>query len=160
MKQTAKTWMQTILFSVILYITGKFLFDRLFAFFEPAVDGIIFRIRELDGQWRTSTLFSCLLALIPVMVVFMWLFAPVVSWLRRTGSVLVILLFMTAAILVRHQQVKMYFTRVVKPFFLSKGRFNVDYPIDPVNFVYYMFAGLCIGWIISWLLFRQKSNKD
>jgi len=159
MKPAAQTWILTGLLSIILLVTGKFVFTGLFGFFEPRIDGIIFHIRELEGKWKTSTLFSCMLALVPVLLVLMWRFAPVVSSIRRVGSVLIILIFMIAGILIRHQEVKMYFMRVVKPFFLRKGQFNVNYPIDPVNFVYYMFTGFCIGYIISYFLFTQNKKQ-
>jgi hypothetical protein len=159
MKHAFKTGLPAGLIAVALFVTGKLIFSKLFRFFEPHIDGIVFRIRELDAGWKTSTLFSLMLALIPFMIISLWLFAPVVSSIRRIGSILIMLIFMIAGILIRHQEVKMYFIRVVKPFFLRKGQVNVDYPIDPVNFVYYMFAGFCIGYILSYFLFRQKKVK-
>ena len=158
MKQTPGIWIKAGLLSIAFFIIARAVFARLFGFFEPRVDGIIFQIRELDG-WSTSMLFSCLLALVPVLVVLMWRLAPVVSLAGRVASVLTILIFIIAGILVRHQMVAHYFISVVRPFFLSKGRLNVTYPIDPVNFVYYMFGGLCIGWTVSFLLYRQWKKR-
>jgi hypothetical protein len=156
MKRHDKRWIQTEIIAIILFALGKLLFIMLFGFFEPHVDGIEFRIRELDRFLKTSTLFSLMLAIIPFLMGCMWRLAPVVSTSRKIISVFIPLLFMMAGIVLRHSQVKNYFIRVVKPYFLSKGQLRVDYPIDPLNFVYYMSAGFCIGFILCWLLLKQK----
>jgi hypothetical protein len=159
MKRTGNIWIRTAILSILLFVIGKLLFARLFGFFEPHIDGIDFRIRELDQFINTSTLFSLMLVLICFVMVFMWKFAPVVAAIRKIISVMIVLLFMSTGIGLRHFQVRNYFIRVVKPYFLSKGQFKVDYPIDPRNFVYYMAAGFCMAFIIAWLFLKQKIKQ-
>ncbi len=159
MMKSKRLWFVTGLASILLFITGKLAFKKLFGFFEPRVDGIVLRIRELNGVIKTSTLFSIMLAAIPLVIVLTWVIVPVISLARRISNVVFILIFMITGIVLRHQAVKGYFTNIVRPYFLKKGQLNVDYPIDPVHFVYYMFTGFCIGCIISCFLFRQKIVK-
>jgi hypothetical protein len=159
MKRPDKIWINTGIISIVFFALGKLMFTTLFGFFEPNVDGIAFRIRELDRFVSTSTLFSMMFAVIPFAIVFIWQVAPVVSTIRRIISVIIPLLFMIAGIVLRHYQVKNYFTRVVKPYFLAKGQLHVDYPIDPLNFVFYMSAGFCIGLVLSWLFLKQKIRR-
>ena len=70
-----------------------------------------------------------------------------------------ILIFIAIGIFARHQQVKIYFTTVIKPALLTNGKTSVTYPIDPVNFVYYIFSGLFIGCIVSYISFKKKKAK-
>jgi len=149
-------YLPVIIISILLFIGGEITFVRLFGFFEPKIPGILFEITEQDRIVKTSVLFSLTLALVPVLVALTWRLAPGISINKKIASVLIIFIFIGAAILVRHREVKMYFTRVVRPYFLAKNMVSVRYPIDPVNFVYYMLGGLCIGCIISWFLFRHK----
>ena len=67
-----------------------------------------------------------------------------------------ILTFVATGIFARHQQVKIYFTLVVRPALLTNGRTSINYPIDPVNFVHYILAGLLIGCIVSYVFLKKK----
>ena len=149
----------TLLSSIAFFAIGQLLFDRAFKFFEPQVDGILFQITEHSATVKTSVLFSLTLALIPVLTVFTWRLAHIISLNKKIASALVILIFIVTGIFVRHQEVKIYFTTVVKPAVLTNGKTSMTYPIDPVNFVYYIFSGLSVGCIISYILFRKKRSK-
>ncbi len=147
-----------LLLSTILFVLGQAVFIGLFGFFEPKIDGITFQIIERRMGLKTSILFSITLALVPVLVVLTWQLSPVISAGKRLASVLIILIFMISAIGIRHQEVKTFFNTVVKKIILSNGSHAVNYPIDPVNFVYYMIGGLCTGCIVSFFLFRRKKG--
>jgi hypothetical protein len=58
MKEPGKIWKRTWIISTILFASGELLFTEGFGFFEPHVDGIVFRIREQDRFVNTSTLIS------------------------------------------------------------------------------------------------------
>ena len=145
----------TLLLSIALFILGQLLYVKAFKFFEPAVDGILFQITEGKAILKTSLLFSLSLALIPILIVLTWRFSHLISLNKKFASALIILFFIVLGIFARHQQVKMYFTTVVKPAVLTNGTTNMTYPIDPVNFVYYIFFGLLIGCIVSCILFKK-----
>jgi hypothetical protein len=138
---------------------GQLLFDKAFNFFEPHVDGILFQIIERSSILKTSILFSLSVALIPILIVLTWRLAHIISINKKIASALMILIFIAIGIFARHQEVKIYFTTVVKPALLTNGRTSITYPIDPVNFVYYIFAGLFIGCIVSYILFKKKKSK-
>jgi hypothetical protein len=138
---------------------GQLLFDKAFNFFEPHVDGILFQIIERSSILKTSILFSLSVALIPILIVLTWRLAHIISINKKIASALMILIFIAIGIFARHQEVKIYFTTVVKPALLTNGRTSITYPIDPVNFVYYIFAGLFIGCIVSYILFKKRNLK-
>jgi membrane protease YdiL (CAAX protease family) len=149
-----------ILLCIVIFMLAKLLFTAVFGFFEPAVPGIEFEIIERNPVWKTSWLFAALLAFIPLALLALWRGVPIVSTSRRLLSVIIILLMMVAAIYIRHTEVRTYFNRVVVPFFQKKGQAHVVYPIDPVNFVYYMFIGLFAGLVICWLVFRNHRRRN
>ena len=144
------------LLCIVIFIIGKLLFTTVFGFFEPSVPGIQFSIIERNPVWRTSWVFAALLALIPLSLLLIWRLGNIISTAKRLLSVIIVFLLLAAAIYIRHMQVRNYFNRVVVPFFQKKGQTNVVYPIDPVNFVYYMATGLFAGLVICWLVFRRR----
>lgn len=160
MSNSKAIYIPALILSVVLFIMGQIFFVSVFSFFEPAVEGITFQITELNTIVKTSVLFSLLLALIPVLIVLVWRSGKIILLNRRIAAVLIVLLFISAAILVRHYFVKMYFTRIVNPALLPGGEKIMTYPLDPVNFVYYMYVALVLGAIVSYFMFRSKSKKN
>lgn len=157
MKLSKKILLLTALLSVILFALGLMVYEKLFALFEPQVDGIVFQITEGSGTFKTSLLFSLAAALIPRLTVLTWQLGPIISSTKRFASVVTILIFIVTAIVVRHEEVKTYFNSIAKKLVASNNNMTFTYPIDPVNFVYYMLAGLCIGCIISYFLFKERA---
>jgi hypothetical protein len=140
-------------------VVGQLLFVKSFKLFEPQVEGILFQITEHQATLKTSILFSLLLFLIPIFIVFTWRLSHIISLNRKIASALFILIFIVIGIFARHQEVKIYFTTVVRPALLTNGKTNVIYPIDPKNFIYYMFAGLLTGSILAFIFFRQGTKS-
>lgn len=147
-------FLRVLLLSVALFVLGQVAFTGLFEFFEPKIEGILFQV---PGPFsRTSLLFSFVLACIPVLLLSIWRFAPIISSTKKIASLVTVFIFMAIGILLRRQSVKIYFIKVVKPVVAPNSNMHVLYPIDPIRFVYYIIAGLCIGCIVSYFLFRQK----
>ena len=156
MKGHYKLIIRAALLSIALFVTGKILFSSIFSFFEPVVDGIFFQVTDRGGKLPTSLLFSFVLSLMPLVILLAWRFGSILSPSRRIYFIIITLALTAAAIFVRHKEVKIYFDKVVRPVLLSQNRLPMQYPINPVNFVYYMIGGFLIGAIISFFLFRQK----
>lgn len=159
MNHSKTIYIRILIFAIVLFALGQLLFVTAFKFFEPQVDGILFQITEHNATVKTSVLFSLTLALIPILMVLTWRLAQISSLNKKIASVLVILIFIVIGIFARHQEVKIYFTTVVKPVILTNGKTSITYSIDPVNFVYYIFSGLCVGCIVSYILFKKKQSK-
>ena len=157
MKSFKIIYIQTGLLSIALFILGQFISFTVFQFFEPKVDGITFQITEHNGKIKASLLFSLLLGLIPVLTILTWKLGRIASLNRKIASIFTILIFLVIPILIRHTAVKSYLAGLSKRLIAQKT--NMTYPIDPINFVYYMFIGLCFGYIISYFLFRTKRKQ-
>lgn len=158
MKSRTPTIIALLAISILLFLIGQIAFTSFFQFAEPNVAGISFQVTDGGGVIKTSLIFSCTLLLIPILVYLLWRVTPINSSRRRIASLLIVLLFISLGIFVRHQEVKTYFVRVVRPALLTKGKAQIDYPIDPINFVYYLIGGLCLGLITSWLLLKHKGK--
>jgi len=158
LKISKNIYIWTLGFSIILFVLGQLLFVKAFKLFEPQIDGIFFQIIEHKATLKTSTCFSLLLFLIPIFIALTWRLGYITSLNKKIASTLFILIFVTIGIFARHQEVKIYFTTVVKPALLTNGKTSIIYPIDPLNFVYYMFAGLIIGSILAFVLFKQRKK--
>ena len=158
MTRSKTIFLCTLLISIALLALGQFLFADIFKLFEPQIEGISFQIAESKAVVKTSVLFSLLLFLIPVFIILSWRLAHITSLNKKIASALFIIIFITIGIFARHQEVKIYFTTVVKPALLTNGRTSVIYPIDPINFVYYMFAGLITGCTLAFIFFRQRKK--
>jgi len=155
MKSSKKEVILAGLIAIAFFILGQLLWSNLFKFFEPKIKGIEFRIIESNSKTiKTSLLVSLTLALIPILTVLIWRLGSIISSTRRIAVSLTILAFIAIGIMIRHAAVRAYFTRIANNINPSKEK-DVIYPLDP-DFGYYMFAGLCIGFIVSYLLFRQK----
>lgn len=157
MKSSKITYIQTGLLSIVLFILAYFLSFTVFQFVEPKVDGITFQITEHNGTINASLLFSLLLGLIPVLTILTWKVGRIVSLNRKVASIFTILIFLIIPILIRHTAVKSYLAGLSKRLIAQKT--NMTYPIDPINFVYYLFIGLFLGCIISYFLFRTKTKQ-
>ena len=159
MKPSFKIYAAAAVMGMLLFTAGKWLFVHLFGFFEPTVNGISFQIIERPGIIKTSTLFAGALVLMPALTAMIIRFAPIVSAGRKTAAVATVLIFTVLAIFLRHQEVKSYFTYLVNNNNLLHGNSSVIYPIDPVNFVYYMMGGFSVGCMVAFFLFRRRKMK-
>ena len=159
MNPSKTIYIWTFVVSIAFFIAGRLLFLKAFNFFEPSVDGIVFQIIEHNEVLKTSILFSLTVALMPLLVVLTWRHAHIISIDKKVASALIILIFVTIGIFARQQQVKIYFIKVVKPALLTSDKPSITYPIDPVVFVYYIFACLFIGCFVSYILFRKKHHN-
>lgn len=160
LKPSKTIYVPTLILSVTLFILGQVLFVNTFKLFEPQIDGIFFQITEHNATLKTSIIFSFLLFVIPVFIVLTWRLAHITSFRKKIASALFILIFITIGIFMRHQEVKTYFTTVVRPALLTKDKTSITYPIDPINFVYYMLAGLITGCVLTFVFFRQRTKYN
>lgn len=157
MKRPVAIVLQLSLAAIALFILGIVIYPSLFLLLEPKVQGIDFVITDMGRYINTSLLFPLILALSPVLVFFTWKQGAIVSPGRKLTALLIILAFIIIAIFLRHLAVKAYFTHIAKE--IAPIGTHISYPIDPVNFVYYMIAGLCIGCVVACFLLRKPGSS-
>lgn len=146
------------LLAVSLCVLGMYIYTPLFTLFEPKVEGISLQVTDPGEIFKTSVIFSLILALSPLLIFATWSLGPIVSFTKRFATVLTVLAVISIAIFIRHQSVKSYFTGVAKNMTPKASGIQLAYPLDPVNFAYYMFAGLCIGCLLAYFMYREHKN--
>jgi hypothetical protein len=159
MNQTKQLYLGTLIISIAFFLLGQMVFLRFFDSLEPQFDLITLQAIELRNGIPSSFLFSLTLFLIPILTFATWRLAPIISRNKKIASGLIILIFITLGIWMRHQEVKAFYTYLLKNHLILIGNKPVIQSVDPVRFVYHMFAGLCVGCIVSFLLLRQISSS-
>ncbi|HLY70923.1 MAG TPA: hypothetical protein VKR53_14420 [Puia sp.] len=158
MDASRKRLIYLLVFTGMLLIAGKLIFEKLFGFFEPSIPGISFQIRESPGLLSTSRLFALTLAAMPALVLLSWRLGGIRSSPdRKTSSLLIMLLFTVAAVWIRHKEVRTFFL-VNLDSIIPPGKESVLYPIDPRNFVYYMLGGFFTGWLLTVIFLRPRKS--
>jgi hypothetical protein len=155
MKRPAVNFLWVLLLSIILFVAGIFIYEPLFMFFEPNVEGVKLQVVQMGILAGSMLLFSLVLALIPVLLFWTWKLGAIVSFTGRALTVLIVLAFIAIGIWIRHVSVRSYFTQLAKDMHLTAAS-PLAYPVDPVNFVIYIAVGLCAGCLVAYFSFRQK----
>lgn len=158
MKHPNTTIILTILVSIGLFVFGIFSFGNIYETLLPKVDNGFYQVTELDGQFKTSLIFSLVLSLTPIFIWLTWRVASITLIRNRIFSILTVVVCMILAILLRQQSIKFYFRGLSSHENASSDNIRMNYPIDTVHFEYYLLGGLCVGCIISYFLFRQKKS--
>jgi hypothetical protein len=123
MKSSKKEVILAGLIAVALFILGKLVWVNLFEFFEPKINGIEFHVIEASyKKIKTSLLVGLIFAFIPILTVLVWGLGNITSTTRRIAVILTILGFIAIGILIRHLEVKPYFTMIVNQINPSKER--------------------------------------
>jgi hypothetical protein len=159
MKDSKKELILAVLLAIALFFLGKLSVAPLFKFFEPRIKGLEFQVIEASyKKIKTSLLVGLIFSLIPILTLLSWRLGNIILLSRRIAVALTIMGFIAIGTWIRHVEVRIYFTRLVNIINPSKEK-ALLYPLDP-DFGYYMFAGLVIGFIVSYFLFRQKSSYN
>jgi hypothetical protein len=147
-----------ILFSLLLIVLGQYFFGDFYELLLPNVDGATYQTTDFSSEFYNSIIFSLALGLIPISLLLLWKLSKVNAINKKMLSVFIIIICMTLAVLIRQQTIKSHLQELTKSSTVTSNNFSVSYPIDKVNFEYYLLIGLFIGWLMSYLIFRQEKN--
>ena len=146
----------TILFSYALFVAGLCTFHILAGTFLPKVEGGFYPSVKYGDDFIGTLIFSLTIGLTPLIIFQTWRHSPVVPPQKKMTSVLIILLCMILALLLRQQILKSYFRAQTKTFTSAVDQIKVSYPVEQLNFEYYIIGGLIAGCFLSYLLLRKK----
>ena len=96
-----------------------------------------------------------LLGVIPISAMLTWKAAGISELNKKVWTVVIIIICVTLAIILRYQIIKSYLTGLKKD---AVQNIEIIYPVNQLNYEYYMIAGICIGGLFSYFLFRGKKN--
>jgi len=154
MKYSKTAILLIILSSFILFAFGFLEFDKISDILLPKIEGGGYQVVEVNGTFKMGFFFSIVLALAPYLIHLTWVLSPITAVNKKLISILIVFTCMTLAIIVRREMIILYFAQFTK---MPPSIINM--PIDKVKYHYYLFAGLCIGCVISYFIFRKNNYK-
>jgi hypothetical protein len=157
MKLSRRTIFFTVAISAIIVFLGVYLFSYYYDVLLPDVEGTDYQVIDFDGPFLNSLFFSMLVALIPIASMLTWKAASIIESDKRFWTIVIITICVILAIIVRYQIVKAYLLGLKKD---AAENFEIIYPVNQLNYEYYMIGATCIGCLISYLLFRHKKANQ
>lgn len=156
MKHVKITIILTIFISIALFVVAFFSFGTIYESLLPRVNNGFYQASEFIGLFDTSLVPALVIGLIPLLIWTTWRLANITSNRQKILSISIVIICITLAVLVRREMIKFYFAGLTGKTETINGKIYVSFPLNKVNFEFYMYGGLIIGCLISYLLFRQR----
>jgi hypothetical protein len=139
----------TLLISMTVFVATFYAFDTVYELILPDIQHVSYQTTDFASQIKTSLVFSLVLGIAPILLLVTWRFSPIVSTSKRWTSILITTSGMALVVVVRQQLIRLGLHN-------SFEGTAISYPVDQLNFEYYILAGLLIGCVCSGFLLRQK----
>lgn len=150
-----KTWKNTLLFTALLpigfFILGLAVYETFLAFILPKSAHSAFSTGGLSTLLVQKIYFSLALALIPVFLYITWRVSPIITTSQKIKSVILVSICLVVSVILRRQIISSNLKLIVLAPNISKV-----FPFENLHFHFYLFGGLLIGCLLSFLLFKQK----
>jgi hypothetical protein len=161
------TFVIAIILTVILFVTGVYIWNSFFFLFLPVIHGVNYIGTDLTTLFQNSLVFSLTLALIPVASVLTWRFAPVLSRQRKILTVCIIVIAMMVSVLIRREVIKSQIRNMRPSAIIDysdpanpvQKNFMAGFPVSDLKFEYFLLAGLVAGSAISLFVLKEKNNQ-
>ncbi|MFT3705775.1 MAG: hypothetical protein QM802_25625 [Agriterribacter sp.] len=147
-----------IVLSVAFFILGLYLMGDLYYYALPKPEGAKYQATEIGGTFGRTLLLSLLLGILPIAIFLLWRYAPIPSGKKRMMSIGIIAGCMLLAIIIRRMMLLFYFKEMLDHQPGTGIQLTANYPLSQVNFEYYLLGGLCVGYILSAIFFRDKKS--
>ena len=166
MKLSTKRIIYTIILSIVLFFVGQYSWGNIFVALLPIVGDVKYFETSLSGQFTNSLLFSLTLALIPIVTILIWKFAPIFKTQRKILSVCIIVIAVTVALLARREMIK-YQARHLQPTTIldysdpsnpQPKTIETGIPVSTLKFEIFALVGLVTGGVISFFTLRQRTK--
>lgn len=142
----------TILSSVLIFISGLYLWGTIFELILPHVEGAYYQTIDFGGSFRSGLLFSLVLSLSPLLISLIWRFAPIISTNKKLMCIGIVIVMMAMGIFLRRQMI----IGAIEDIKRYSPNGSVVISSDEVSFHLYLLAGLIAGCIIAFLTLKQK----
>lgn len=152
MKKGAITLLLIIFTSLALFALTIFQFNKIFEFLFPKNENVLYMTNSLHSSFSLAFVVSIAVALVPILIYITWRVAPISTVKNKLLSGLLIFFFMILSIVIRQQTIKFY-SQLSNP---KDGKPKIVYPIEKANFEYFLFGGLVLGCVLSYVTLRDK----
>ena len=167
MKLSTRIVVVAVILSVALFVIGTYSWGDIFTALLPRIGNTGYLDTNLTGRFSSSTLFGLTLALIPIVTIVIWRFAPVVNAQRRILTVCIIVLAIIASVQIRREMIKLQARDMQSTIVLDYSdpvqprpqAITNGIPVSNLKFEVFALAGLLAGAIISFFSVRQKNVR-
>lgn len=145
--------------SVLFFVAAFKLYPQsLYSIDYPLVKGLTYENTSISDQFNQVLHFALVMALIPALIILLWLMGPITSGWKRLLSVLVV--FTLIGIAIKGRQ--LWFGHMLLE--MKNNLYGVDAPFhltiaDNVQSATYILFGLAAGIVLSWLLLRERKSS-
>ena len=156
MTNKKRTLVLTILTSLVLFILTFTQFGKLLEFLMPRIENLQYQTTDIRSQFKLAIFFSIVIGLTPILLYLTWLLGRIEKTKRRTYSGLIIIGFMTISVALRQYLIKLSFNEMTNLKAQTGETIYGSFDIENLNFENYLFGGLILGCIVSYLFLKDK----
>ncbi len=144
-----------VLLPTVFFILGVAVYETFLTLILPKIKHSVFTSSHLNTHLFQQIYFSVALALIPVFLNVTWRVSPIITIPQKIKSVILVSLCLVVSVILRRQIIYLNLTS----FHLPTGVTNAV-SIQNLHFHFYLFGGLLVGCLLSFLLFKQKKSGE
>jgi hypothetical protein len=150
-----KNWKNTLLFTLLLpisfFILGLMVYETFLDLILPKSAHSAFSTGGIGTRMIQQIYFSIALALIPIFLYITWRISPIITTPQKIKSLILVSICLVVSVILLRQIISSNLNTIHLP----TGVTNV-LPIENLHFHLYLFGGLLVGCLLSFLLFKQK----
>ena len=151
----------SILSSFVLFIVTFTQFGFVFHLLLPKIENLHYQNIEMGEQFKLSFFFSIVIGLIPILHYLTWRYTPITTLKNKTISGLILIAMVALAVVLRQQLIRSTFNGFTNLKTPSGETILNTFPIENLNFEYYLLGGLILGCVLSYFIFKvKKSSTD
>jgi hypothetical protein len=146
----------SILSAFVLFLVNFTQIGFIFHLLLPKIENLHYQNTEMGEQFKLSFLISLVIGLLPILLHLTWRLTSIATLKSKTISGLIVIAMMTLAVIFRQQLIKSTFdglTNLKKP---SGETIYNAFPIENLNFEYYLLGGLILGCVMTYFMFKGK----
>lgn len=148
-----KTYLVLVVSSLILFIAGLYSYGLFFQLVLPKNGNLQIINTSLNEQFRNHLYYSVFLGLLPITLYLTWICGKIDSIKKRIITIFIVIMTIISALLLR-----LYMIHLVTDYVVSDKITNAM-SVDSLKFAQFMFGGLLLGLLISWIIFRRKTDR-
>ena len=148
----------TILASLVLFILTFTQFKKLLEFLMPRTENLQYHYTHITTQFKLTLFFSIIIGLTPLFLILTWRLGRIDKTVRRIYSGFIVVFLMSISIALKYYLVKLTLYRITDLKTKTSETINNSFAIEDLNFESYLLAGLILGCIVSYFLFKKNRH--
>lgn len=159
MKKNNLTKLYIVLLSITLFITSFLILPKISNLLIPKIENLSFYSSNLSDQFKLNLYLSAIIGITPVFLYFTWRLAKISNKSQKLLSFILVFISMGLSIFARQQFLKYEFRKLPILRTQTDEIITNSLPTKYLNYEFYLFIGLVLGCVTSYLIFKNKVNQ-